>query len=402
VDYPCPAGSDLLAGLAVDIPVERQQEPALRRLEGPVMGRRLVAAVVCCLAGFGSLAAQAPGASLVDLGLLHPFDLTDEGWIAGRLVDSPAAMPIAYPAAATTWEYTTGRAALWANGVPFDLGLGDGSAAFGLNRRGRVVGVARGLPPPGGITCNSGWCLDGVVLDDGVRTDLTGTGTASGAHAVSDRGDVVGWWTDKVPTPSAPLPAMSSALWARDLQEPPLRLEGASNFTYGIEIDGRGKRIVAGALFYWDAYPRCYLTRENKDDGAWSLEYIGDESVPCIFVATNAKGRVVGASGSNPAAAQAFAYQDGVTTPLPGPLPSLARDISERGVIVGKAGGRAAIWIAGAYRDLNDFVAGAQGFVLLEAWKINGRRQVIGLAERDGERRGFLLTLPAHLDGMDH
>jgi probable HAF family extracellular repeat protein len=114
----------------------------------------------------------------------------------------------------------------------------------------------------------------------------------------------------------------------------------------------------------------------------------------------NNKGQVVGASVRVDGAARGFLWDRGAMADLgvlPGDLSSEAYAINVEGIVVGRSGNlgfttsRAVIWRDGSPVDLNA-IAGAAGWILSAATGINDVGQVVGVGVRGGSVRAFLLN----------
>jgi probable HAF family extracellular repeat protein len=114
----------------------------------------------------------------------------------------------------------------------------------------------------------------------------------------------------------------------------------------------------------------------------------------------NNKGQVVGGSVRPDGVSRAFLWDRGTMSELgalPGDLSSEAQGINVDGDVVGRSGSagfassRAVLWRDGAAVDLNTLAA-APGWILSTATGLNDVRQIVGVGVRDGRIRAFLLT----------
>jgi hypothetical protein len=112
----------------------------------------------------------------------------------------------------------------------------------------------------------------------------------------------------------------------------------------------------------------------------------------------------------NPSYLEATAIVDGVIQSLPGPTGytacrAMTVSQTEAGLLVGGscapdvatgkagwAGSVAVAWLDGELMELNDAIPQDQGWTLILVRGVNGKGQMVGLGERKGERRSFLLT----------
>jgi probable HAF family extracellular repeat protein len=133
-------------------------------------------------------------------------------------------------------------------------------------------------------------------------------------------------------------------------------------------------------------------------------------SNPVMARDINDRGIIVGAGPADRAAGsplRALIWTDPLNNPVGRDLGSLgasaegiasiANSINNTGEIVGYAVSptgeqRAVIWQNGVLVDLNDRIALGSGWRLSSAFKINSQGQIIGMGLVDGQPRGFLLT----------
>lgn len=298
---------------------------------------------------------------------------------------------------------------------------GSFSAAYGIDRAGRVLGQSR-------IT---GTTYHAFTYAEGRLTDL-GTlpgGDYSTARAGNAAGDVVGLSFRPDRAPRAFLYRVGTM---QDLGT----LGGSSSEAYGINDAGQVVGIAdlaayAGShAFLWSAAGMRDLgTLGGRDSQAFAI---------------NAAGDVVGASTTSSWYRRAFLYRGATMRDLGtlGGPESLARDINDVGCVVGEAdtpdgaqhafllvrpgaamkdlgtlGGRfseahginadgdvvghaqtargtqhAFLYAGGVLRDLNHLLPKASGWLLDEAWDISDDGCIVGAGVLRGRRRAFLLS----------
>jgi probable HAF family extracellular repeat protein len=216
-----------------------------------------------------------------------------------------------------------------------------------------------------------------------------GGGEYSSAHDINNHGQVVG--TD----------VRRAFLWQQGQMTPLGSLAGAQG-TSGARAISDNAQVVGWSAS--DGGTRAFL---------WENGQMQDLGVlPGGFTASdafgiNVAGQVVGYSARSGADTRAFLWERGEMIDL-GSLearPSRAHGINDYGDVVGMAGtgewvggdGRAFLWQPGlGMQDLNTLVAPddpLRGVTTLHSAKaINNRGQIVGVATIDGSMRGFLLT----------
>ena len=319
------------------------------------------------LLAVGPLAAQADY-QLVDLGALafgtsRAYAVNESGDVAGyTLVASGES-----------------HAFRWSGGTMTDLGTlppSSWSIAYDLDEAGSVVGEA------GNFSAFQWQVGPGM-------SGLAGTGWASRAYGINDRGTIVGEGEDAFGTSRA-------FVWRAGA----VSFLGAAGHTAGAQAVNRLDDVVG-----WQAAQGGFqrATLWNAAGVATDLNSPGTMSVA---YGLNEAGQVVGA-GNFPGSGvlrQAFLWQNGVMTSL-GALPGTAYPMSEAfainslGEVVGWADNpngpvpadHAFLWEAGVMHDLNDRIPQGTGWELVRAQDINNAGEICGYGVVQGQTRGFLL-----------
>jgi len=133
------------------------------------------------------------------------------------------------------------------------------------------------------------------------------------------------------------------------------------------------------------------------------LEIPGQDNNISVAFGVNDLGEIVGYFGNALAFSHAFYWSEAtgmVDLGAPGGRSSFANDINNNGYIVGYASfasapqNRAYLWYQGVAYDLNDFLPPNSGWVLLEAYGINDRGDIVGRGQFAGQTQAFLLVIP--------
>jgi probable HAF family extracellular repeat protein len=256
-----------------------------------------------------------------------------------------------------------------------DLGTmgGNGSEAHAINQRGQVVGRAFG----------PGWSR--AFLYDGTMHDLGNFGgTEALAADINEGGQVTGYATSA--------DGARHAFVYRDGQLRQLATPGGASV--GWVINGAGQ--VAGD-FHSDA--RVQLGFFDETCGC--IRPIGTlGGAESLVIGMNDAGHVIGVSDTAGGQRHAFLYRDGAMTDLGtlGGAGSFAAAVNEAGLVAGDADtasgdARAFLYDGKSLRDLGTF-----GGVQSRADSVNGAGQVVGFARTSrGEPRAFRWT---EADGM--
>ncbi len=269
----------------------------------------------------------------------------------------------------------------WIAGSLNDLGTLGGvvSGATAINNNGQIVGVSA-------ITGNTG--NHAFVYAAGSFTDLgTLGGPDSTAYAINSQGQIVG--SSRISGGSADHAFLYSGGSMVDLGT----LGGNYSFAYGINDSGKiiGEASVASG--YNHAF--SYTSGSMSDLGTLGGEF-------STATAINNNNQIVGWSltQTGSLARKAFIYENGTMSALGEPGDNrwtMARAINDQGAIVGSLsdGGenpRAFFYVDGVITDLNTLIPGNSGWVLTDAYGINGNGQITGTGTFNGNSRSFLLT----------
>jgi probable HAF family extracellular repeat protein len=256
-----------------------------------------------------------------------------------------------------------GQAVLWENGSMAVLGPGN---ALDINESGQIVGYSE---------------EKGVLWENGSTNDLGTTGVDnSPATAINNETYVVGYQHTSSTDSSSPYHAW---LWnsVNGLQD-------IDTTGYSFAYDINDNEVVVGRFGSPAHYPAIWQNGVMTQIGTAEGQAQG----------INNLNQVVGAY-----AGHAFLWEDDSMTDLGtiGTANSDAKAINENGLVVGQLtfpGGieHAMFWQDGQIYDLNDLINTDSGFVLLNAYDINNKGQIVGLGTINGEGHAFLLTpIPA-------
>jgi len=236
------------------------------------------------------------------------------------------------------------------------------SIAYGVNDVGQVVGASWGANGVGGHA---------FLWDNGTMTDLgTLGGAQSGANAINDAGQVVGWST----TASG---AMHAFLWENGLMMDLGTLAG--NRSEAHAINGAGQVVgVSSTSAGWEhafLWHNGTMTDLGTLGGGPYYDYSGAYGI-------NDVGQVVGWTVNATEISRAFLWINGTMTDLG---PSGAYAINNAGKIVGVLGPHASLWDNGMVTDL-----GTLGGLSSDAFGINGAGQIVGGSDSGSGSRAFL------------
>lgn len=235
------------------------------------------------------------------------------------------------------------------------------SEAFGINDEGEVVGSYFAQEATHAFRLSS----RGGFLDLG-----TLGGTMTVAVAINDRGQVAGWGR----LPGSEI-AIRSFLYDGKMKE--LGTLGGS--TVATAINNHGD--IVGHFELIPGVPRLHAFL-YQNGTMIDLGTLGGET--SIAYDVNDRGQVVGAASTSSGARHAFLYENGKMRDLGSlGLAAQALAINNKGQIVGQTlvrnlgDARAFIFDTGRMRDLNKMVDVSSGWVLLDAWDINDRGQIV-------------------------
>lgn len=331
-----------------------------------------------------------------DLGVLGGLDsrayaLSSTGVVAGLADTSPFSGPGGFHAFRWTPRHPGG-----AQGTIQDLGAlgtGERSGAFGVNARGATVGLS--LAAEGGS--------EAFVFKRSMR-QLPSLGGSAEAAAVDNHGRIAGRAraSDGYDHAVLWLPLHTSPSGQRyrlvDLGVPPGRVGSAA-----AALSARGQ--VAGSVSDADYYAYAAVwtpAHRHGVTGTWKELGVLPGGNGSDARDVNLRGTVVGQSTSA-IGDRGFLYDGRLHSlpTLPGGTESFAFAINDDGLVVGYADGattngdRAVLWRHRHPVDLNRSLpasARAAGYLLVGAYDINDRGQIVGVALTGGHAHGFLLT----------
>ena len=282
------------------------------------------------------------------------------------------------------------HAVVWSNGIPLDLHPFESLGVSGvndINNVGQIVGGWDdiGRPDSGGA----------FVRQDGLVIILPSLGGWTGATAVNDVGQIVGWSAVAVEE------NRRAVLWQNgELIELGTYPDGM--VSYAQDINEVGQIVGTGALVGTSGSRRATLWQGGAMINLGTLSG-GSQS---FGVAINKAGQIVGWADEDGAifADRAAMWQqdprtDEWTIVALSHDESRAHDINDFGQVVGETEsvdvpqGRATLWDNGETFDLNELLARNTGWTLRRAWTINNAGQIAGQGwDAHGNANGFLLT----------
>lgn len=341
----------------------------------------LIAASVVVAASALSGAASSPvhrpagrtpaDAVIRDLGTLggessQALGVNSEGWILGSSQVAPGRLVA-----------TAQRATLWRDGRIRDLGTlgGPESEARDVNDRGQVVGVAQYDSTRSGNFVKR--FRRAFLWEDGRMRDLgTLGGDGSEAHAINDRGMVVG--RSQVDPGRRHSTSYHAFLWHEGRMRDLGTLGGTESEAF--DVNDRGQVVGVSqydSLSYGNFVRRFHRAFLWEDGRMRRLGTLGGGASRAYAV--NERGQVVGVSLTEEGEPHAFLWEDGRMRDLGtlGGPESRAHDIDERGRVVGAsvtAGGEvhAFLWEDGEMRDLGSLSDNSR------ARAIGGENLVVG------------------------
>lgn len=311
------------------------------------------------------------------------------------------------------------------NFVLTDLGTlgGTASKAFGINSSGTVVG---------GSATSGNSPVYAFSYSGGTMTNLETTGTMSEGHAINSDGVIVGQRTNggvthafsysgggftDLGTLNGVLSSNAASINSSGVIVGSSQITGGANrafsYTEGGGMINLGTMGGTGSLA-WDINSSGQIVGQSQLSGGAVNAFLlnsgtltSGNSIGTLAGGTNSAafaindaGVIVGQSefSGGGALQHAFRY-NGSFTDLGtlGGNNSVARDINSSGFIVGSAqvsGGtyHAFFYNGSTLYDLNDYVSGASGWVLTEAWAINDAGLIVGTGTFEGQTRAFVLT----------
>ena len=301
----------------------------------------------------------------------------------------------------------TVHGSLLRRGRRIDLGTLGGPNSFPTQRAsesGQVIGQAETstLDPLGEDFCGHGThliCL-GFVWQNGVMTPLrTLEGNNASATHINERGEIVGYAETNKPDPTCPPPQLLQTppvIWKNgEIHELPTVSGDPDGAAFGVNDHGQavGESGNCTTPFHAVLWQEDGNVRDLGNLGGANFNYAQQ---------INNRGQVVGLSalaGDTTHHGYLWTEDSGMKDlgTLPGDFSSGALAINDKGQIVGLSSDvnhnlRAFLWQDGAMTDLNQVIPSSFPFVLVEAFDINARGEIIGLAvdpKRD-ETHAFL------------
>ena len=270
----------------------------------------------------------------------------------------------------------------------------DSSYAHSINESGQVVGYTNGSQ-----------YSRAFLYDENAATKTRDLGTLGGntsqAFAINDSGKVVG--TSDNGTSGYLRPFLydeNAATKMKDL--------GTLGGNYGFARDINNSDQIVGSAVTTDGPERAFLYDENTATKMKDLGTLGGGNYSWA-TGINDSGQVVGhsyTSGGGVFGIHAFLYDENATTKMKdlgtlwGGNYSYAYGINSSGQVVGysytsgNASKRAFLYKDGQITDLNELIPADSGWVLHNAYEINDYGQIVGVGEKNGYERAFLLTPP--------
>lgn len=312
------------------------------------------------------------------------YEVVDLGYFMAREIDErPAMNATGHVAAWQIVSQTHATAVLnVADGPKLIPGTpaASNSFAFGINAADRVVGI---LESRADLRETQAFAYEAAA---GIQVLPSLGGKFAVARSINTAGTIVG------NAQTATLEVHATSWLDREAHD--LGMLPGGDFSRAFEISDSGD--IAGEA----------NTRHNGKVHAvlWSRGHIRDLGLLpggsfSSAQAVNAKGVAVGFADDEDGGAKAVLFAKGRVTDLGslGDEPSGALSINDRGQIVGNspvAEGkmRAFFWEKGRMYDLNDLVPRAAGWLLLTAYRINARGQILAYGFHEGRSHACLLT----------
>lgn len=330
-----------------------------------------------CLAALGSaLSVQAQVSfTFTDLGTLSggtqssAFGLNSSGTVVGGATTTASATPF--------YAYS------YSGGTMTSLGVAGGSGnseARAINSSGTIVGISS---VAGGQ--NHAFSYNGTFTDL-----LTLGGSTSQAYSINNDGVIVGY--SQMTGNTAQHAFRYSGGGMTDLGT----IGGTNSTAWDINSAGT---IVGQGQISGDTAVRAWVLASGTLSSGNSLGTFGGNN--SMAFAVNNSDIVVGHAQNSSGYYRAFSYNGSLADlGTLGGNNSTARDINANNYIVGtseitagQSATRAFLYMGGTMYNLNDYVSGASGWTLLEAWGINDANQIVGVAiDGSSNKHAFMLT----------
>jgi probable HAF family extracellular repeat protein len=366
---------------------------AIRQFSRRTMRRlvpQLVSVIVVCLTispGQARTASaqgtQPPGASA---SVTDSYTIDDLGEY--RMIAADVTVPLSSDGAVAYWtrKDESVRAMLWRSGQATTIEDVPGypnTIPHAINRQGDIAGwMNTSRNPVDSLSTTRGFVrhagrieiVPGLGGRDNRVFGLNDKGTAVGSAGLADGTSYAFLFSDSR---------------SYDLGTLPL---GKSSTAYAINNAG----LIAGAADVNGRFNHAVLWTNRKILDLGTLPHGATSSARAI----NDRGEVVG-FGETPEGVHAFLYTQGTMRDLGtlGDDPSEASGINNRGEVVGASNltnstRHAFLWREGRMADLNSFLPKGTPWLLLNAFSINDRGQIVCSGRRKGESTHLLLLTP--------
>jgi probable HAF family extracellular repeat protein len=303
------------------------------------------------------------------------------------------------------------NAVVWKHGQIMNLGTlkgGHESGANAINNRGQIVGFSdNDVPDPFSFFSFLGLVTQtrAFLWEDGIMQDL---GTLGGPDAIpgliNESGQIAGVsYTSQEPDPGTGIPPIHPFLWERGTMMDLGTLGGAIGFASG--LNNRGE-VVGTMNLTGDSTAHPFLWERGT---LTDLGTLGGSFGQASWI--NEAGEIVGnALTENDAAFLAFLWKNGSMKnlgTLEGSCASFPQSINSKQQVVGQAffcngsPQQAVLWQNGSVINLNSFVPAGSDLILIEGNFVNERGEIVGTAVRtNGEGHAFMLV-PCGQDDVD-
>lgn len=296
------------------------------------------------------------------------FGINNEGQVVGGAGISPN---------------NNSHAFLYSSGLMQDLGtlggsINDGSQAFGINDAGQIIGQS---------TINATAVGHAFLYSSGSMLDLTPSGGNSYASAINNNGQIVGY----IGSGST----IQAFLYSGGSLHTLGTLDGIGSYATAVNESGQ----VAGNIYYGTAITHAFL---YSGVSMQNIGTLGGSSAQAFGI--NDNGLVTGFANTSSGNPHAFLYTNGSMQDL-GTLSgiynygSIGYGINASGEVVGQSydqTGRdenAFIYSNGSMENLNSLISPTLGWTLEQANAINNAGDIVGLgSDALGQTEAYLLV----------